>query len=217
MQMEREQIIQKLGDSFLGRSLSRLSLLYDRIEQETEAFCQEYGVHCAFGCGTCCEHFMPDITPLEARMVAAYLLLVSKDASLREKLSDSHLDHCPLYDPSTPYHCQVYAARPLICRLFAQCASRAKNGDAHFHRCKFNKEKTMPEALVFPFSLHVRTMDEYGIELRSLSGGEEGAVEDLDEATRKALDLVGMVVSYLGDSGDGGFTPSPKACRQQAI
>ena len=217
MNAERDRIIRALGDSFLARNLAELSALYDQIEEETAAFCNEHHVHCAFGCGTCCEHFVPDITPSEARMVAAYLLLVSKNLSLIDRVQQPVSGHCPLYDPATPYHCQVYSARPLICRLFAQCASRAKTGEALFRRCKFNDQETMPQSLSFPADSGVKTMDDYGMQLRSLSGGEGDDVEDLNVAVTEALSAVQMIASYTGALGsDDGHdnddsTPSPKA------
>lgn len=215
MNAERELMIRALGDSFLARNLAELSALYDQIEEETAVFCDANNVHCAFGCGTCCEHFLPDITTSEARMVAAYLLLVSKNLNLIDKVQQVGLDHCPLYDPSTPYHCQVYPARPLICRLFAQCASRAKTGEAIFHRCKFNKEGTMPKELSFPVGSGVKTMDDYGMRLRALSSGEGEETEDLNVAVSDAMGAVQMVASYTGafasDDDDDDSTPSPKA------
>ena len=87
---------------------------------------------------------MPDITSLEARMVAAYLLLIRKDLPLIDQLEKSiGSDHCPLFDPDNPHHCTVYGARPLICRLFGACASTTKEGVAEFRHCKYNDAMTM--------------------------------------------------------------------------
>lgn len=56
--------------------------LYSTIENQTNNFCTYYSIACGSGCGTCCEHFMPDITVGEARLVAAYLLFVKKKMHL---------------------------------------------------------------------------------------------------------------------------------------
>ena len=210
MNYERDKVVRLLGGTYLGESLAGLSALYDQIEDETNAFCTKYGIRCGEGCGTCCEHFMPDITGLEARMVAAYLLLIRNDLPLIDTLEHSlGSDHCPLFDPENPHHCKVYAARPLICRLFGACASLSKDGVAEFRHCKYNAVKTMPEHLVFFESVPV--MSAYGIQLRALDGGE-GVVEDLSEAVTEALSIVRLLWSLIGRTmDDDDSTPSPMA------
>ncbi|MFA7119469.1 MAG: YkgJ family cysteine cluster protein [Sphaerochaetaceae bacterium] len=211
MNSERDEICHCLGSTFIGESLKQLSQLYDQIEEETSAFCEKYQIHCQDGCGTCCEHFMPDITVLEARMVAAYLVLVKKDLLLIDKVQNSDQPFCPLYEGNNPHHCTVYAARPLVCRLFGACASRNKNGIAEFRRCRFNEGETMPEHLIF--SPEVRGMDDYGIQLRSLETGTD-QVADLDEAVSNSLGEVRMICSFIDNddnNDDDTLTPNPLA------
>ncbi|MCR5760665.1 MAG: YkgJ family cysteine cluster protein [Sphaerochaetaceae bacterium] len=210
MNSDREKIIGLLGDTSLGKSLSELSEIYDRIEEETEEFCSTFNIHCKSGCGTCCEHFIPDITSVEAKMVASYILLIKRDIALIDKVNKPSDGICPLYNKDNPYHCQVYAARPLICRLFAQCPSRMKDGSASFRRCKFEGGSRMPEKLDFPSSETVKTMDDYGIQVRSI----DNTVEDLDKAVSKAISEVALLASLLGilgssSGGDSNPTPTP--------
>jgi Fe-S-cluster containining protein len=212
MNYERDRIIRMLEGTFIGESLEALSSLYDDVEDETESFCNTYSIHCGEGCGTCCEHFMPDITPLEARMVASYILLVRHDLALVDRVMHSEgMDHCPLYDKEHPFHCTVYPARPLICRLFAQCASANKEGKAEFRRCRYNTEETMPEHLSFLEKVPV--MGDYGIRLRCLDGGDE-EVDDLSIAVEKALPAIQIVWALagtaLGDDDDDS-NPTPVA------
>ena len=217
MNSERERIVEMFGDTYMGRSLAELSSLYDQVEEENSSFCSEYGIHCTDGCGECCEHFMPDITPLEARLIAAYILLIAKDISLVDKVQQTGLGHCPLYDRENPYHCHVYSVRPLVCRLFGQCASRAKDGSKVFLRCRFEGGKAMPGRLLFTPESPVRTMDDYGIKLQALDSGSGERVQDLDDAVSSSLSEVSMVASYLGlkrsssDDDDSTPTPSPQA------
>ncbi|MFA6890728.1 MAG: YkgJ family cysteine cluster protein, partial [Sphaerochaetaceae bacterium] len=111
--------------------------------------------------------------------------------------------------PENPHHCKVYAARPLICRLFGACASLSKDGVAEFRHCKYNAVKTMPGHLVFFESVPV--MSTYGIQLRALDGGE-GVVEDLSEAVTEALSIVRLLWSLVGHTmDDDDSTPSPMA------
>ncbi len=215
METARDRIVERLGASHLGECLCELSGIYNQIEEESSEFCDRNCIHCTPGCGSCCEVFTPDITPVEAKMVAAYLLLEKKDIALIDKVQQPNPDHCPLYDENNPFHCQVYPARPLICRLFGQCASRMKDGSAAFHRCKFEGGKLMPEKLVFSADSGVKTMDEYGIQIHSLDSGEGDDVEDLNLAVSKALNEVAMTASYLGilgsssDNDDDDSTPTP--------
>lgn len=212
MNEEREAVVRLLDGTFLGESLGRLSALYDEVEAQTGRFCERFGVHCTAGCGSCCEHFLPDITQLEARMVAAYLLVKDPSSPLIAKVRAASSDHCPLYDPDHPHHCTVYAARPLVCRLFAQCPSRLKDGGIVFRSCRFNGGLTMPAILRFPQDVPVKTMEAYGMELRSLDSGEVDDVQDLDVAVASALDEVSLVIAYLRDDDpDDDSTPAPMA------
>ncbi len=216
MDSERDRIVGLFGTTHLGESLAELSRIYDQVEEESSSFCRSYNIHCTSGCGSCCEHFMPDVTPLEARMIAAYLLLKPGNLPLISRVQEGH-DHCPLYDENNPYHCQVYSVRPLICRLFGQCASRMKDGSAVFHRCRFEGGRKMPEKLEFSEDSDIRTMDVYGIMVRSLDSGSGDEVSDLDDALISALSEVSMIASYLGlssgsdDGDDSTPTPSPQA------
>ncbi|MCR5731406.1 MAG: YkgJ family cysteine cluster protein [Sphaerochaetaceae bacterium] len=216
MNDDREKLVDMFNSTHLGDCLRELSLIYDDVEKETSAFCEDYNIHCTAGCGECCEHFMPDITPAEAKLVASYLLLLRKDISLIDKVQQPGQDHCPLYDESNPYHCQVYSVRPLVCRLFAQCASRGKDLKAVFRRCRFSGGALMPERLEFPVESDIKTMDDYGLRVHSLESGE---VKDLDEAVTNALGEVSMIAGFLGlkrhnsndDGDDSTPTPSPQA------
>ena len=191
---DREKLIDMFSSTHLGDSLKELSLIYDDVERDTEEFCEEYSIHCTLGCGECCENFMPDITPAEANMIASYLIFIRKDMSLIEKVKKKTSIHCPLYDSNNPYHCQVYPVRPLVCRLFGQCASKMKDGKKIFRRCRFSGGCLMPERLEIDSS-EIKTMDEYGLRLQAL---ESGDVSDLDDGVCNALEEVGLISGFLG-------------------
>lgn len=214
MNYEWDRLVQALSGTFLGDELKALSDVYDQVEEETNAFCHTWHVSCTFGCGSCCEHFIPDITPVEARLVAAYLLLSCKDISLLDKVQNkpSDSDGCPLWRKDDPYHCSVYPVRPLICRLFGQCPSRMKDGSAELRPCKFHQQ-TFNQILSFAPSDGVKTMDDYGMQLRSLDSGEGNDVEDLDKAVGEALSSVSLIIRLAGIAmqGDDDSTPSPMA------
>lgn len=179
--------------------LERLSALYEQIEAETGRFKDEFSIHCAPGCGTCCEHFNPDITTLEASLVAAHLLVDGEKRPLIERLYREGVDEgpCPLYDKDTPHHCTVYAVRPLICRLFGASSSCDKNGRPAFRRCKYNVEETMPLTLTFDKS--VPMMQHYSYALRSL---DEGNVDLFSKKVREMVEQLQFLISLIKRGDD---------------
>lgn len=200
--------------TYAGEGMASLAKLYDQIEEETARFCSENSIACGPGCGSCCEHFMPDITALEARLVAAYLLLVKKDTALMDKMADNRESSdgpCPLYNFDSPFHCSVYPARPLICRLFGVCANGDKQGNGVFRRCRYNKEATMP--LHLNFGPEVPVMQDYSYALRALdSSGTSVAL--LPKAILEQLEQLSFLSSMLSGQDDNinpDDTPTPQA------
>ena len=121
--------------SLLRDRLQALAELYRRADEAVAAFCAGSGLACPHGCGTCCEGFVPDVMPIEAAAVAAFL--ADKDKAAAWSLAGSGLTQsCPLYAADTPWHCTVYEARPLVCRLFAFSAVRDKRGQSSFALCR---------------------------------------------------------------------------------
>lgn len=198
--------------TYAGQAMTELFSLYKEIEGKTSAFCLSYNIACGPGCGTCCEHFMPDITECEARLVAAYVLFILKDRGLMQKVIDSVTQQkgpCPLYRFDSPYHCSVYEARPLICRLFGACAYQDKNGNAVFRRCRYNEEQTMPGLLVFEQDVPV--MQDYSYALRALDD-REGEVGFLADMVAAMFDQLQFLSGMLGfDDSNPDDTPNPIA------
>ncbi|MBG0767061.1 MAG: uncharacterized protein PWP25_1421 [Sphaerochaeta sp.] len=207
-----EELIRAFEGTYVGQNMADLVELYSTIEKQTNNFCSKYSIACGSGCGTCCEHFMPDITVSEARLVAAYLLLFKKDTTRIEAVNNAQGNTsgpCPLYDPDSPHHCTVYQARPLICRLFGACASQGKDGRAVFRRCKYNGEQTMPLSLTFDEDVPV--MQDYSYALRSLDDGN-GKVGYLSEMVSSLVEQLRFLSSMLSlDDTNPDDTPTPLA------
>lgn len=183
--------IPALHGTYAEEIITELTALYAEVEEATVAFTSEYGIACPFGCGTCCEHFVPDITASEAVFVAAYILFEMNDPELRTLPQSS--SGCPLYRPDSPYHCSVYPARPLICRLYAASAYHDKYGKTLFRSCKYEETKQMP-ALIH-FEKAVVTMQDYAYRLRSIDrdGGEVALLTDL---VPELLDQLQFIASF---------------------
>ncbi len=207
-----EELIIAFEGMYAGQNMANLVDLYLTIENQTNGFCSTYSIACGSGCGTCCEYFMPDITTSEARLVAAYLLFIKKDVSLIEAVNnakDNTSGPCPLYSYDSPYHCTVYQARPLICRLFGACANQGKDGRAVFRRCKYNVEQTMPSSLILDEDVPV--MQDYSYALRSLDDGN-GKVGYLSEMVSILVEQLRFLSSMLSlDDTNPDDTPTPLA------
>jgi len=207
-----EDLMIAFEGTYVGQSMAGLVELYSTIENQTSVFCTQYNIACGSGCGTCCEHFMPDITVSEARLVAAYLLFVKKDETLIEALSSARGNTsgpCPLYNPDSPYHCTVYQARPLICRLFGACSNQGKDGRAVFRRCKYNVEQTMPSSLILDEDVPV--MQDYSYALRSLDDGN-GNVGYLSDMVSTLVEQLRFLANMLTlDDTNPDDTPTPLA------
>lgn len=231
-----EELYDMMPGTFVVETLTQLRDIYNELEHTTENFRQNYHISCPEGCGSCCERFIPDITSAEARMVAAYLLFVKQDLEAL-KMLEAHLEGvhfmkksrmddgddvnasltgCPLYDPGTPYHCTVYPARPLICRLFAASASDSKDGTPVFRRCKLDSEETMPLYLDLsdadPALGEIPLMRDYGFRVRAVGGGND-EIQLLPKAVLEAAAQLRFIAQMLGigESPDSNpdDTPTP--------
>lgn len=203
-------IAERLPACAARERLAALEELYARADEAVRRFQDAAGLSCPFGCGSCCEGFVPDILPAEAEYLAAYLAVAEPERAYA--LAASGLEAaaypggrlgCPLYRPDTPYHCSVYEARPLICRLFAFSAVRDKRGEPSYSLCRL-----MPDATVAPGlrraageglrafgSVPAPVMADFGSEAAALcpAGGERGPLpERLEAALSKILFLIGL-------------------------
>lgn len=208
-----------LCDRFSGSAVSErwrsLLELYHIMELETEAFQRQFNVRCPEGCGTCCEHFIPDLSEIEASLIAAYLLYVKQDERFSERLqgTSEQSGACPLYNAGSPFHCTVYPVRGMICRLFGACASEDKDGHPVFRRCKHNTDPTAAATLTrsdFAASAApVPTMQRYGVQFNALEARMDTAT--LSEAVLREMNRLRFISAYLGsgsnDDDNGGSDP----------
>ena len=215
--------------SLLRDRLEFLAELYRRVDGAVAAFCAGSGLACPQGCGTCCEGFVPDVMPLEAAGVAAFM--ADRDSAtawtLAGALSGDGGDQagtqsgsgfeakggqsCPLYAADTPWHCTVYEARPLVCRLFAFSAVRDKRGQSSFALCRHMPaasnmapgpasgtvaRSASGSSIMETFRADPPFMADYGNELLALdphsNGGRAPLPEALLDAMSQVLFLVGM-------------------------
>lgn len=217
-----------LPASLLAERLEALAYLYKRADAAVNAFVEVSGVSCGFGCGRCCEGFVPDILPLEASYVAAFLTATNRDRAYA--LASSGLSPieqpdgrrgCPLYAANTPYHCTVYEARPLICRMFAFSGIRNKHGATSFSVCTHGqapgtiRSAQGREELLRVFGAEPPVMADMGSELAGIDPSTAGERRPLDVAVPQALARILFLVGMKGDdpldSGPDLVPPVPQA------
>lgn len=203
--------------------------IYIRAEEALASFRARNGLACPAGCGRCCEGFIPDILPLEASYLAAWLVRNRPERALRIADSDTlpaNLHGCPLYDPDKPdAHCTVYPGRPLICRLFAFSGVRTRTGSSSFSLCRGMPGLPPPrsgarswegpelEALFGTPPL----MSDFGSELEGIVPGDGSRRLPLTEALPPAIRQVLFLVGLGGkddpgtDGNDPVLPPLPRA------
>jgi uncharacterized protein len=215
--------------SLLRDRLESLVELYRRADEAVAAFCAGSGLACPHGCGTCCEGFVPDVMPLEAAAVAAFLAGKDKaaawslagagshvpgdpDLAVRGQSSADRGQSCPLFTADSPWHCTVYEARPLVCRLFAFSAVRDKRGQSSFALCRLMPAATgvavqgaaspgaaspgtaarsaSGPAILQTFGAQPPFMADYGNEILALDPHSNGDRAPLPEALMDAMSQV---------------------------
>jgi len=172
--------------------------IYAEAGLRTAAWARDPGFGCPHGCGVCCEAFVPDCLPVEAEYLAHYLLSEKPAAAARmlEPSSGPQPVSCPLYDPSSPFHCSVYAARPLVCRLFAFAGSRRKQGGWAFKLCRhmpapagWGAEREITDTSR-PHLAEPPLMSQIEARVQGLRPADAGLRKRLPEALRDALGRV---------------------------
>lgn len=190
--------------------LTALEALYREAELEMDDWKRKSGIACPDGCGICCERFHPDILPVEAELVAAYLLLKRPD--LLPRAETLVTAHCPFYTASGPGHCTVYPVRPLICRLFGFAGERDKAGVPRFRLCRHmtgHGARTFTgEELRSRFGRVPPLMQEYGMRLQSLvpGAGERLLVHD---AVPRHLAALRFLLSFSDPDDNPPVRPEP--------
>ncbi len=195
-----DKAIELLEGTSVAETLKAIMEFYGTTQGELDDFVKGTSISCPRGCGSCCERFMPDITEAEALAVAAFIVFSDSPKAHRKKLESARgmkTGPCPLYNPDSPFHCTVYEARPLICRLFASSCFPDKDDEASFSPCHLNKDfKGISKEELRKFPGHKPIMGHYGFSIRDLEGNSE-KTEFLPEAILKAIDLLEYYLSII--------------------
>ncbi|MCX8013551.1 MAG: YkgJ family cysteine cluster protein [Rectinema sp.] len=195
-----------IQDSFrhtsAGRRLSELEQLYAEIARAQERFLEAtlssgFSLSCPRGCGSCCDHFVPDVIPIEAELIAYHVLThrihVPTDAQ-----------YCPFHDPSNAEgHCRIYPARPLICRFFGFSAVRDRNGRPAFRLCRhmpapqgLSSRMLDAELLAATFDAVPPVMSDYALKVAAIDPARAGSRALLTAQLPDALQRIGTLLRF---------------------
>ena len=191
-----------------GEQIGEMRLIYEKLDKAIAGFLSEYDIHCKSGCGTCCEHFIPDITEAEAIYLANFVIennRVDEVLSRIEGFDKETATGCPLYNKDTPYHCSVYNGRPLICRLFGSTCFVNKEDKPIFKHCKWNDNTK--DLRADDISSSVPVMGQYGVAIENVKGNHPDT-ELIPDALPKAIFKLSLLERYskesFGDDNDIG-------------
>lgn len=200
--MNENEILSALNKTELCVRLNEIRAVYAKLESEQKKFCDCFDVHCHDGCGTCCEHFVPDIGKAEAEYLAYGLISEGRDEAVLKCLDswDESSGVCPLYNKYDAHHCTVYKWRPLICRLFGASASLNKDGKPVFRKCKWNIGRPdVPTEELEANKNCLVIMRDYGLMLESAEAGDTKTLL-LPDAIRGAINKVGFMLELEAQS-----------------
>lgn len=220
------------SEAAIERRLAELGAIYakiDSIQTECAITIAHNGqpLRCPEECGSCCETFVPDILPLEADYLAAWILRTDPAQAQRLAGWDRNpaLPPCPFYEADRKDgHCSVYPARPLICRLFGFSAIKDKEGREAFSLCKEMPSRASGRSwsdaeILNEFGTRLPVMADFTAEVLALSPNEAGKrlplTEALPSALRRLLLRKRLVELESDDDPNGGepepSTPAPRA------
>lgn len=223
---KRSVMNRSIWDTTLMRRLSALDTIYLRVDQSQAEFrgkAEKNGnsIACPPRCGSCCLHFVPDATPIEAEKLAFFLLtekpeMIDHFFSRREE--SAAIDAaCPFWDQDKPgQNCMVYPSRPLICRLFGFCSVVDKRGEPAFALCRqmpalescearsFTGKEVMDET----FGAIPPPMVDFSRAIAALDPCDSGQRFKITEALPPALAKVSLVLGLAAASAGSGATES---------
>lgn len=216
--MRRLKIMEhSMWNTTLMRRIASLEKIYSRVESSQlefrmQASARGIPVECPTLCGSCCLHFVPDLVPLEADMLAHFMLTERPDMIERfnsaKAAADEREGACPFWNPDTPgANCMVYPGRPLICRLFGFCSILSKTGEPSFALCRQMPLLRGREERHFTghgfmegiFGAIPPVMSDFAREVMALDPEGAGLRDSIIRALPDALARVGLTLAYAGE------------------
>lgn len=182
--------------------------MFEKLQKEVGQFQAKTRLHCLSGCGKCCTK--PDIsaTVLEFLPLAYHLYKAERALPLLESIEKGDgTSVCHLFQPlvvdAGSGFCGEYQYRGLICRLFGFSAARDKNGEKKLVTCQLIKTGQQEDfgsasEAIRTNSLYVPLMSDYQSQLMAIDWELGSRFYPVNEAIRRALELVLFYYQYKG-------------------
>ncbi len=205
------------------RLTAGMESLYREIDELQAAWKARGPFSCPHGCGSCCERFEPDMLYAEALYLACWLLDRRPDTA--QALLDGtyaapagrSAEDCMFYDPASAYHCTIYGARGVICRMFGFSGDRGKDGLVRWRPCRFypqqengSLEQASQDELYLRFGAAPPAMDAVMRQVLALDP-ENTQTVPLRNAVVQALGAAALLRELSAHSGDTHVPPQGAA------
>jgi Fe-S-cluster containining protein len=180
--------------------VSKVTDLFADIDKKVAEFQLKSGLRCPRMCGVCCPTVDVQTTILE--------MLPAAQEILRHDAVNFWLDRigtqdpfrlCVFYQtrtaPEASGHCEFYAWRPAVCRLFGYAAVRTREGKSVLAVCKHLK-KTAPDEVAAAMALEAEApcYTWYGTQICGLDPVLGRKILPINMALRQAIERMGLQI-----------------------
>ena len=178
--------------------------VYLELQEETQAFQQQSGLHCLSGCGRCCFKSDIEATALEFLPFAWQVYEAGTAWDWYERLRSTSSSICLILKPTLGADdtgmCSHYAVRGLICRLFGFSARVDKHGVKQLVTCQLIKtdqaEAYQQTSEAIAAGDPVPVMSHYYMKLHAIDPDLSRDFYPINEAIRRALEVVMQYHAY---------------------
>jgi Fe-S-cluster containining protein len=194
-----QEVRRCLGDKDM-ETIDGILELFREVDAAAVGFQGLTGIRCPDGCGECCVRSRVETTAVEMLPLALELWNRNEAEFWLSRLVESAGSSvCVFYraDPGNPLkgRCEVYAFRPLICRLFGYLTVRNKYGKYVYGSCRVIKQKD-PETYIRAVRLisdieHPSVSTDYAIRIIGMDAGFGARMEPINTAASVALSRIG--------------------------
>ncbi len=185
--------------------VSEVTAIFDQIDKKVAEFQLKSGLRCPKMCGVCCPTTDVQTTIIEMLPAAHGILCRGAGAFWLERITaQKPSDICVFYQirpaPEASGHCEFYACRPVVCRLFGYGAVRTREEKLVLAVCKHLKHAD-PDRVAAAVALEAEApcFAWYGTQICGLDPVLGTKIMPINAALRRAIEWVGLRM-HLADS-----------------
>jgi Fe-S-cluster containining protein len=178
--------------------VTKVTGLFAGIDKKVAEFQLKSGLRCPKMCGVCCPTADVQTTILEMLPAAQEILRRGAVSFWLDRINaQDHSNLCVFYlirpAPEASGHCEFYAWRPAVCRLFGYAAVRTREGKSALAACKHLK-KTAPDNVAAAMLLEAEApcFTWYGTRICGLDPVLGRKILPINMALRHAIERMGL-------------------------